>query len=238
MLTINLKSNQELLSVSDVHEHDEHFFELLSKYPPSPDLLYLILGDLKDKGGGEECFLKIAEKTKELVSLGLAFFVKGNHELKAIKKNRKNQNPHPIYAWLDKQPIALSFLYPNQSRYTCVHAGITPHMTWDSIDHDINVCYTRVLDKHGNHVHMIKNKDTNHWEPAIKEVSEWHNVYDGRFGYVISGHNCHPDNPTFYNHSCNIDSGVFNTGTLSAVKFNQFGKKEVIKINKPRYNNL
>lgn len=237
MLTIKIPSNTELIAVSDIHEHDTHFFNLLKDYPPSENLLYLFLGDLKDKGGGEASFLNIAYKVKELVEAKKAYFVKGNHELKAIKKSRKFQNANPIYAWLDRQPIAISFLYPNQSRYTCVHAGITPHMNWATIDKDINVCYTRVLDAKGNHVHMIKNQETSEWEPAIKEVTEWHEVYDGRFGYVISGHNCHKDNPKFYNYSCNIDSGVFNTGVLSAVIFNQFGKKEVIKITDPIYGN-
>jgi hypothetical protein len=230
MITLNLKTNQELLGVSDIHEHPDHFFELLDRYKPSNDLIYVIIGDIKDKGHGEEAFLKIALKIKELVNLGHAFFVKGNHELKAIKKNRKTIDNNSIYYWIDLQPIAISFLYPNQARYTFVHAGITPKMTWDTISKDINVCYTRVLDKYGNHVHMIRNARTETWEPAIKDVTEWHDVYDGRFGYVVSGHNCSAKNPTFYNYSCNIDSGVFNTGILSAVTFNQAGKKEIIQI--------
>lgn len=230
MITVNLKTNQELICTSDIHEHPDQFFELLDKHKPSNDLIYVFLGDLKDKGHGEDAFVKIATKIKDLVNLGQAFFLKGNHELKAIKKNRKNIDNNSIYYWIDLQPIAISFLYPNQARYTCVHAGITPKMTWDTISRDINVCYTRVLDKNGNHVHMIKNPKTESWEPSVKDVTEWHNVYDGRFGYVVSGHNYNQNNPTFYNYSCNIDSGVFNTGILSAVIFNQNGKKEVIKI--------
>lgn len=230
-LNIHIDSDVKLVCISDVHEHTEQFFNILKQFPPSNKQRLVVIGDVFDKGHGREAAEEIAETIKSYAEQGLAYYVQGNHELKNIKKSKKLGELSSIMKWVNSRPLALSFCYPNGTRYTVLHAGVDPKMHWHDLSRDLNVCYIRVLsNKTHTHVSMrkvsIENGDS-YWEPVEKDVSNWHDLYDGRFGYIISGHDYNDDGPVFNKYSCNIDTGVFVSGKLTAVVFGENGREQI-----------
>lgn len=214
LLNIPTDENQEFLVLSDIHEHPKHFYKMLDTFPLFEQRKLIVCGDIIDKGFGFSAFEEIAQKIMELHGQNLCYFIKGNHELKHCKKNGKAEVKNPYLSWIDKQPIALSFVYPNK-RYTFVHAGIGPKTTWDNLHKDLNVCYMRGVDKNGNFVpQQLVNGE---WMPRDLDSTFWHEIYDGRFGFVIAGHIHQEDGiPKVYKHSMNIDTACFKTKKLTA----------------------
>lgn len=223
-----LESNVKFVAISDVHEHDEIFFDLVSKFTFSSTFRLLFCGDANDKGAGDPAFYKIVEFIKPLVDSGLAWYIKGNHELKKIKKAKKDENQfNNLLQWIDKQPTAVYLSYDNGQSYLAVHAGINPKMTWDKLNYDLEVAYTRLVDSNGHNISIKLENDV--WVPTKPGGVSWHDVYDGRFGYVIAGHQPHHDGPKFYNYSCNLDCGVFNTGKQVGIIFGSEGKEDIVE---------
>ena len=226
-----LENTVKFVAISDVHEHDEIFFDLISNFSFSSDFRLLFVGDANDKGAGDESFYKIVSYIKSLVDSGFAWYVKGNHELKKIKKAKKeaerSNSLHPLLKWIDQQPTAVHLSYENGQSYLGVHAGINPKMTWDKLNYDIEVAYTRLVDSNGNNISIKLENDV--WVPMKSGGVVWHEVYDGRFGYVIAGHQPNHDGPKFYNYSCNLDCGVFNTGKQVGLVFGCNGKEAMFE---------
>lgn len=241
-ITLNIKINSDtkLLFVSDIHEHSDQFNTIINKFKISDKLKLVVCGDVLDKGYGINEGLAILHKIKDLSDQGNAFFIKGNHELKNIKKYRKNGNMPPILHWVEQQPLSLSFVYPNSSRYTAIHAGVEPKMTWKDLTHNLNLCYIRNLSNETKEKVLLKKQEIDGKTSYISSdggASVWHKFYDGRFGYIVSGHDNNPKGPMFYNYSCNIDTGVFTSGKLTSVLFGQNGREDVYQAIGRAYNN-
>lgn len=229
-LNIQIPKGVKISVIGDVHSHDEQFFKLLDKIQPSNNMWLVSVDDLIDKGFGIDSFNKITNKIIELKNQGICFLSKGNHTLKYINKfKRTPENLSNELKWLEAQPIALSFQFHTGNRLTIVHAGVTPRHTWEDLDSNVEVCYVRDVDEDGK---MIKLKwiEENNQRKLVKEKEggcSWHEVYDGRFGYIASGHNAQFDGKAkFYNYSCNLDSAVYETGILTAQIFSNEGKLE------------
>lgn len=228
-LNIKLDDDVKLLCISDIHEHPDQFFDIINKFPVSDKMRLVICGDVFDKGFGFPAAEKIINTIKYHIDSGQAYMIKGNHELKNIKKNRKGENL-PIFKWIESLPIALSFVYNDSTRYTVVHAGVDSTMKWYDLNYDLNVCYIRYLSNETKKmVSIVKERVDGKviYTPKDLDVSLWHELYDGRFGYIISGHNNDPSGPKFYKYSCNIDTGVFMSGKLTAVIFGSKGREEI-----------
>lgn len=236
-LNIKLKSDVKLLCISDIHEHPDQFFSILDKYPVSDKMILIVCGDVIDKGFGSKSAEKIYKKIYDLNKKNQAFMIKGNHEIKLLKYNKKINN-FQLLKWIDSLPISLSFIYPNLSRYTFVHGGVDPQMNWDELSYDLSVCYIRYISNKSNKMASVSKKEENgeiHYIPKDVDVSLWHDVYDGRFGYIISGHNNDPGGPRFYNYSCNIDTGVFTSGKITAIIIGEKGREEVYQSSGPAF---
>lgn len=219
-LNIQVDADTQFVVFSDIHEHPRHFFKALEMHPIHEKCKLITCGDLIDKGEGYEAFLEIVNYIKDLQDAGLAYTLKGNHELKRIKKAKQRNVMDPCLTWLDKQPLIYSFVYPNNKRYTVVHAGITPKMTWENINNNLDLCYTRAIGIKGNSVPTYF--DGSQWRFKEENTTNWHELYDGRFGYVISGHQPLEDGqPLFYENSCNIDTACFMTKTLTGLLVSQ-----------------
>lgn len=220
-----LENHVKFVAISDVHEHDDIFFNLINNFSFSNDCKLLFCGDANDKGAGEQAFYKIVNFIKPLVENNQAWYIKGNHELKKIKKAKKNKEMNDLLSWIDKQPTAVHLSYDNGQSYLAVHAGINPKMTWDKLNNDIEVAYTRLVDSDGNNISIKLENDV--WVPTKPNGVLWHDIYDGRFGYVIAGHQPNYDGPKFYNYSCNLDCGVFNTGKQVGIIFGSNGLEKI-----------
>jgi len=171
------------------------------------------------------------------------YIIQGNHELKHIRRAKRAGSPlTPQLEWLDKQPLAICFEFINRSRLVMVHGGVTPRHTWDKIGRDIDTCYVRDLDERGKAIPLVRVKDEN-GNTVFKPKSEgkpWHYSYDGRFGYIASGHHAQKDGePKFYDFSCNLDTAVYHTGKLSVQVFSEMGKEKLLTFTcKPKYPDL
>jgi len=227
-LNMEAKTGQTFLVLTDVHEHSIQFFEMLEKYPISEERKLIVTGDIIDKGLGYPAFSAIATKIKELSDQGLAYLIRGNHEVKRIKRAIREKSMDENMEWISKQPLIYSFIYPSQKRYTFVHGGITPRMTWEKISNDIDLVYCRAIGKFGKSVSTFFNKETGQWEFREPDVIVWHELYNGRFGYVVSGHApLKNGEPKFYKNSCNIDTACFITGKLTGLLLSENSMEHV-----------
>lgn len=228
MKIIKVPKSTKLFFCSDIHEHEEQFFKLINEIKPDINNWFISLGDVYDKGYGIKAAERIIDKIKDFSDNGFGFFIKGNHELKHLNKAKKeNITLSSQLEWVNKQPAALLFEFFNGSKVLAVHGGVTPHQSLDDVFNKIDVCYIRCLDKNGKSI-PLKRKKINEkiiYQPT-KVGKVWHEIYDGRFGYIVSGHHNQDDGvPKFYNFSCNIDTGCFNTGKLTALEITEFGTK-------------
>lgn len=230
--TVNLESHTRVAVIGDIHAHPEQFFSLLKILPE--DCLIVSLGDIFDKGFGDGASWEILHYLRELHREGRAFMVKGNHEEKRVNKLKKNGRS--LGRWVLKQPQVLTFVWSNSFRLTCVHAGVCPTDTWESLVNDENVLYVRDVDSNGKRVKYSIHERENGRKDFIpnRAGQNWHDLYDGRFGYIASGHAAQVDGEAkFYPHSCNLDSAVFKTGILTAQIFHSEGRGELLTVKGP-----
>lgn len=232
-MEVFLKENTKIYVIPDLHEHREQFDKALEYLQPSKERLIVQCGDLIDKGFGKDVFEYLANKMKLLVNQRIGYMVLGNHEQKAIKKAKKTETLDPVLQWLSTQPLALSFVWPNGYRVTCVHAGVTPHMKiLSDLWNNVNVCYVRELDENGKNI-SIKYEVIDgmlHHKPVKEGGVSWHQIYDDyRFGYIASGHYAQNDGlPKFYDFSCNLDCEIYLSGKLCVQEFSQMGLGETL----------
>jgi hypothetical protein len=223
--TIKVPKDTEIVAFTDPHEHAEQFFNLLNIINPSEKKWIVCCGDLKDKGYGDVAFNNMTDEMIKLSEKGIGFIVKGNHEIKLLKNNRKNSNASLQIEWWRKQSLGLSFEFYNGNRLTVLHAGVVPGMTWEDLDSNTEVAYVRDVDELGM-IQLIWKK-INGVDTLVKSREggkSWHELYQGNFGYVVSGHQPNKDGqPRYYNYSCNLDCAVFETGVLRAQTFTPEG---------------
>ncbi len=224
--SIQVPEGTQLAIITDCHEHSEQFFNILDQIRPRENLWLISLGDVYGKGFGLKAAEKITDELQRLQNKGCCFAVRGNHDLKEVKKAKGTNKWSPQLKWWSQQPLALSFQFYNGARVTAVHAGVTPLMTWEDLDRSVEVCYVRDIDEDGKMIPLIW-KDINGVSTLIKSKEGgdvWHKKYDGRFGYIVSGHAAQKDGEAkFYKFSCNLDSCVYETGILTAQVFAEDG---------------
>lgn len=221
-LEILVPNGTKLAIVGDIHEHEEQFNKLLDIVQPSEKMFFVSVGDIYDKGFGHLAAHSITDKIRVMCEKGYGFVVRGNHELKNIKRANNTRSMTPQLSWLEKQPLVLSFLFENGSRVTVVHGGVKPSHTWDDLDYDVETSYIRKLDEDGE---MIKLEWVgNDLRPNKPGGLSWHETYDGRFGYIVAGHEPLKDGkPKFYNYSCNIDTACYCTGIMTCQIISESG---------------
>jgi predicted phosphodiesterase len=229
-MLVKLNENIKLAIVGDIHESEDEWNEILSAVNPSPTMLLVSIGDVYDKGAGRHIADRITRQMMELQSSGSLLAVRGNHEAKRINKNRRDLSPELL--WWKRQPLSITFQYPNGSRVTCLHGGVSPTMTAESICTNTEVLYLRNVDSNNRMIRLM-------WveEDGVKRLVEekeggvlWHNLYDGRFGYIVSGHIQQNDGIVkLYNYSTNIDTAAYLTGILSCQIMGADGKERLIQ---------
>lgn len=230
-LNIKVPEDVELAVIGDVHEHPKQYFDLVKKIQPSEKRWLISVGDVYDKGFGPEVAEEITNHLKGLVDKQMAYVIRGNHELKAIRKYRRQLSD--ALMWWRKQPIALSFVYPNDYRVTIVHGGVTPKTTWDDLGKVKETCYVRSVDPNGNFIPLmwVEEDGVKKLVPKRPDGKVWHEPYDGRFGYIASGHAAQKDGlPKFYENSCNLDTACYHTGILTGQLFSKDGLGKLITV--------
>jgi UDP-2,3-diacylglucosamine pyrophosphatase LpxH len=237
---VKVPKGTRLVVCGDIHEHEAQFKRLLKEVKPGARTWVASVGDIYDKGDGIDAAERIVDKMKELVDRGVGFVIRGNHELKHIRRAKRHKKSlSPQLEWMKKQPTSILFEFYNRNRVLMVHGGVTPHHKIKDVEEDIDTCYIRWVDENGHHISLKKQivDGVMQFAPAKwnSECGVWHEKYDGRFGYIVSGHFAQKDGkPKFYNYSCNIDTACYATGILTAQEFTEMGiKGETIGIKGP-----
>ncbi len=235
-LEIEVPANTSIVVVGDIHEHDYQFDKLLDQIQPSANKWLVSVGDIYDKGFGREKAEKITDQFIKLNKQEIGFVIRGNHELKNIKKAKNTDQMTEQLNWFKDQPLALCFVFENSTRLTVVHGGVTPHHSWEDLGTDIETCYVRNIDDTGKMIQLkwIEEDGIKKLRPTKPGGVSWHSIYNGRFGYIASGHEPLKDGKVkFYNYSCNLDTSCFSTGILSCQEFSKDGLGSLYTANGP-----
>lgn len=238
---ITLPKGVKLIAVGDIHEHEEQVDKLLAEVKPGPFVRLVLVGDIYDKGFGKDVAESITNKIIPLVESGYAYVIKGNHELSSIRWARVNKTMTEQLRWWDKQPLSLTFTFSNRTKVTVVHGGVLPSYTEEDLAYNVDTCYIRLVDKRGKKVKRLKKIIGDRRVMVMERPGKaWHKLYDGRFGYIVSGHASRKDGiPKFYDHSCNLDTAVYHTGKLTAQVFEEGIRKELLTfVGTPKYPDL
>ena len=229
-MKVKVQKGTEVLIVGDVHEHEQQVDDLLSQIEPSENLLLGFVGDIYHKGPGnpESIIRKIKDRPD-------TFMIPGNHELKELSKAKKKKEYSEELYWVRNLPLSITFEFYNRTLLTMVHGGVLPSHTWHDLEHNVETAFIRTVDKDGKMVKLLKKVvDGKMTMVPAKPGKVWHELYNGRFGYIVSGHDAQKDGlAKFYNFSCNLDSCVYHTGKLTAQYFSENGKGEMITVNGP-----
>jgi Calcineurin-like phosphoesterase len=235
-LNIQVPKDVEIAVVGDIHGHPEQFFKLIDTVKPSEKRLFVSVGDLVDKGYGEKAEIKIMSKMRELCDQKIGFIVQANHEWKHIRRYKNKDKMPDHIKWAATWPFSLSFVFSSQLRLTIVHGGVKPTHTWQDLESNTDLLYIRQLDENNDIIplHLLKRQDGSRMYIQERPGTLWHELYDGRFGYIASGHDAQKDGiAKFYKHSCNLDSSCYSTGILNCQIFSERGRGELIKITGP-----
>ena len=225
-LVVDVPAETSICVIGDIHEHKAQFLSILDKFNPSSKRWIVSVGDIYDKGFGQEIGNEITRKLIELNNSNIGFAVKGNHELKIVKKNKNNLTEE--LKWWAKMPLSITFRFIKGNSLTVLHAGVLPGWIEEDLGKNIELCYVRDVDTSLNKMIPLVWIDDNGTKKLVKKYDGgkcWHEIYDGRFGYIIAGHAAQKDGqPKFYNYSANIDVGVYDTGLLCGQVFDDQGK--------------
>lgn len=229
MIQIEVPHETTITVIGDIHEHDEQFYNLLDIVKPSKQNILVSVGDIYGKGFGLEAANKITRTFKDLVEKKSGYVVQGNHEYKRIKGS---QILNEELTWFSKQPFSLCFKFSSGTRLVVIHGGVKPNHKWEDLNSSSDVLFIRTLDENGDYI-PLKWIEQNGKKIRVpkKNGRNWHEVYDGRFGYIASGHSAQTDGvPKFFSYSCNLDTAVYETGILTAQRFNESGRMELTQV--------
>jgi len=200
--------------VGDIHGHKEELEETLTHLASHQVDRIILLGDLFDRGPDSFGCLDLARKWTFTARSGRTRNVEsimGNHEDAYVRERKQLPKPgkttpalgaemhtsknltNEEHEWLAGLPYVIS---EPRLNVICVHGGISPDMTHQ--DHlDERVMRVRYLLRNGTPT-----------EGFMKAGTHWSDVYDGRFGIVVYGHESWPK-PRVRKWSLGIDGEGF-----------------------------
>ena len=234
--------------VGDVHGMLQELEALMDKLAPTPEDTVVFVGDLVDKGPDSAGVVRFVRELADRVPVVL---VEGNHEDKH-RRFRRNQSVRPEVAvsMADRSPelasitedmsdadvafldSAVPFHRVPEHDVLVVHAGIPADM----------VELPETLEEAAELTGMAKKKfqlvmrtrfvdaDTGKFLQLGKETDAdpfWADVWDGRFGHVVFGHQPFMDGVGRFPHATGVDTGAVFGGDLTAVVFDADGETVV-----------
>lgn len=231
-LEIKVSKGTKICVAGDLHSNIKQYNKLLEKVEPNSKMWFVSVGDVLGKINDTKSEEEILGSLINLQEKNIGFMVQGNWELKALRKNKDELSKQ--LKWVSNQPQCISFNFDNGTILTVLHGGVTSKHKWDDLNNNNEIVYVKNVDaKTGDFIPLAWEMDKN--GNKIKKLPllgvPWGEKYDGRFGYIASGHSAQPDGiPKFYNYSCNLDSMCYATGILSAQVFSEGGLEDLIQI--------
>jgi len=226
--------------VGDIHGCHSEAFQLFAELEIKDDDKFISIGDIIHKGPKEERCISLCKMVED-------FYILGNHEEKQLRWQKHEENrqqtgrSNPMMhvedyvqlgvrhsAWLkDAAKLFHQFEVAGQT-YLLVHGGIEPRLrslpeveeayqlSKKEKSYSWNMLRTRYVNPKGGMVSLGDEKP---------EDKYWAEVYDGRFGHVIFGHQpfLERNTPREYEHATGIDLGCVYGGHLCAFIINEDG---------------
>lgn len=234
---------QKLVGELNLQENDQIVFvgDLLHKGPSSEKVLEFVL-KLKSTytvdlicGNHEEKHLRWLSKEEQIVAF------KKENPTGYIENKMEHVEEYPSIAISNqsRELMSSSYIAKQYSKYTVVHAGIPGNLR--KLEY---LTYQQWLEAKGKSKNALgqvmrvrflagPGKTSTNKKGKIKEVAEgsmlalgeqqsgdpyWANIYDGRFGKIIFGHNPFmQDTPMVFPHAIGIDLGCVHGGYLCAL---------------------
>lgn len=214
-----MEAGAKVTVVGDIYECKKLFYSMLKRIQPSANNLFVSVGNIymKNSKRGDE----IVDKIKQI-----GYTVRGNNEEKLLRKARKtNTKISDQLKWMGEQPLSIMFRFINGTRLTVLNGGVKPGHTWLDLKNNTDLLYISTLDENKEPIPL---RWVDEILKPIKEGKVWHEYYDGRFGYIASGHDPQTDGiPQFYAYSCNLNTSCYTTGILSAQTFSENGREKL-----------
>ncbi len=241
--------------IGDVHGMFAELDAMLVKLAPQRDDVVVFVGDLVDKGPHPGAVVHYVKRLRRLCKVVL---VEGNHEDKhrryrahaARQQETGKTNPMPdkdgryssLAAQLTDQAVeflesAVLFHRIPEHDLLVVHGGVTPSLK--SLPPD----GTRMMDltgkdkKHFGTLLRARyvDKDTGKMLALGKQTPGdpfWADVYDGRFGTVVFGHEPFMDGDALarFPHAIGVDLGAVFGGFLAALVVDEDGRQETVTV--------
>ncbi len=213
---------KRVIVYGDIHGCLDEFKSLREKIEIKSSDIEVCVGDILNKG------LYLANMMISYLQEHHIKVVIGNNEAKALKQYKQYKNKGEEYLQT-LRPFEIAtvlslrdddFLFLNSLPYflkiknlTILHGGLTPEMHLDKLDNALKKELTLI---------RFLNKELKPipWSDQKNRYKFWTEVYDGREGFIVSGHHPFPE-PKVDKYAVNIDTGCVYGGKLTAVVFKQ-----------------
>ncbi len=212
---------KRVIVYGDIHGCLDEFKSLREKIEIRSEDMEICAGDILNKGP------YLANAMISYLQDHHIKVVIGNNEAKALKQYRQYKNkgeeylqtlrPFEIATVLSLNDDDFSFLdslpyFLKIDNLTVLHGGLTPRMKLDKLDDNLKKELTLI---------RFLNKDLKpiSWNDQKSSYNKfWTEVYDGREGFIVSGHHPFPS-PKIDKYAINIDTGCVYGGKLTAIVF-------------------
>jgi len=232
--------------IGDVHGMATELEKLLDKVQVIATDHIIFVGDLLDKGPDSAEVVQIARRLSGRCTVTL---VEGNHEEKhrRFRNHKRQQSPiaqqmknadlmETITAQLCPDDIAflnraVLFYRIPEHNLLIVHGGIPGTMTLfpESLA-EVQAMSNKERKKFGliQRTRYLAADTGRFLSLGTNETGDpfWAEVYDGRFGHVVFGHEPFLDGVRHYRYATGIDTGAVFGATLTAMIIHQDGSKE------------
>lgn len=203
----------------DVHGSYIELCQLLNKISPTKDDRLISLGDLTDRGSIEnqlQCITLCNNLGIELCASNhderyCKFYRDGKHpdDVKPNSKSVDSNEIRDLYRALTINPQLMQYLSSRKPfiqfevagrQITCLHGGVLPYHSLENLsgkdfNEIIRARWTNPTT--GDFVRLVKST-TGKYEPEYAGVVPWQQLYDGRYGLIVHGHNIIGDVPVLW----------------------------------------
>ena len=200
---IKIKKDTLIGIVGDIETNYKDFLYFVKQYKPNDKRILVSIGNIK------QLSTKFIDLFKDLKERNLFYCTYGSVELKKYLELQSDGKSDSNLDWMMQQPSTITFRYPNGKAVVALSSGILPSATHDTLGTS-EVAYIRNVGPSGR---------------PSKDGVVWHELYDGRFGYICSG-NIKCDNVEYYKYSCNVATKQ----KLSCQIFNQKGLEDLMDL--------
>lgn len=229
--------------IGDVHGMAVELDALITTLNPNTDDTIVFVGDLVDKGDDSPGVIRFVRELSETHNVVV---VEGNHESKH-RQHRKNLSKgkvregevNDITKMLSEEDITfmegfVPFHHVPEHGILVVHGGIPGNLehfpTMEEFNGMSNSKRKRFLK-----IQMTRFvcKDTGKFRSLGTEQPDdpfWTEVFDGRFGHVVFGHEPFMDGPDVREHSTGIDTGCVFGGRLTAMVVDENGSRSFVSV--------